>query len=131
MRGRLYAQFCLLLIEGVLVFVFNRTKTLGGAIAVMVFFSAFVQACEGPTYGIVPYVDPPATGSISGIVGAGGNTGAVCFGLAFRQLSYTKAFDIMAVTILISAVLTAMIKIKGHSLLMSAGDPSVVGKAQP
>lgn len=25
--------------------------------------------------GIVPYVNPPVTGSIAGIVGAGGNTG--------------------------------------------------------
>jgi hypothetical protein len=31
--------------------------------------------------GIVPYVDPPSTGSISGIVGAGGNAGAVGFGM--------------------------------------------------
>lgn len=131
MRGRFVTQLVLLALEAVMIFIFNRSKTLATSIIAMVFFSAFVQACEGSTYGIVPYVDPPATGSISGIVGAGGNTGAVCFGLAFRQLSYTKAFDIMAVTILISAVLTAMIKIKGHSSLMSAGDPSVVGKAQP
>eukprot|EP00957_Ditylum_brightwellii_P201953 15327940-Ditylum_brightwellii.AAC.1 len=34
-------------------------------------------AAEGTSYGIVPYVNPPCTGSIAGIVGAGGNTGAV------------------------------------------------------
>ena len=59
-------------------------------------FSLFVQAAEGcSTYGIVPYVDPPATGSIAGIVGAGGNAGAVRFGLGFRQLSYEAALMIM------------------------------------
>merc|ERR1712100_778211 len=77
MKGRLWAQLILLLGEGALVLVFANTSSLGAAIAVMVFFSAFVQAAEGSTYGIVPYVNPPATGSISGIVGAGGNCGAV------------------------------------------------------
>ena len=114
MRGRLYAQFALLLLEGVLVFIFNRTKSLGAAIAAMVFFSAFVQACEGSTYGIVPYVNPPATGSIAGIVGAGGNTGAVAFGMCFRQLKNKQAFDIMAASICGSALLTVLIFIKGQ-----------------
>ena len=39
---------------------------------------------EGSTFGIVPYVKPKATGAIAGVVGAGGNTGAVCWGLMFR-----------------------------------------------
>jgi len=50
-------------------------------VLIIVIFSSFVQAAEGSSYGIVPYVNPPVTGSIDGIVGAGGNTGAVCFGL--------------------------------------------------
>merc|ERR1712125_84387 len=117
MRGRLYTQFALLILEAVLVFVFNRSKSLTAAIVVMVFFSAFVQACEGSTYGIVPYVNPASTGSIAGIVGAGGNTGAVAFGMAFRQLSYKKAFDIMAASICGSALLTVIIFIKGQGNL--------------
>ena len=75
MRGRIAVQTVLLLAEGLLVLLFANTDSLGLAILVMVFFSLFVQAAEGSTYGIVPYVDPPATGSIAGIVGAGGNTG--------------------------------------------------------
>lgn len=121
MKGRLYAQFVLLLAEGIMVFVFNRTKTLGASIAAMVFFSAFVQACEGSTYGIVPYVNPPATGSIAGIVGAGGNSGAVAFGMCFRQLSNKSAFDIMAASICGSAILTILIFIKGQSNFFQGG----------
>ena len=34
------------------------------------FAVAIVQAAEGSTYGIVPYVNPPVTGSIAGVVGA-------------------------------------------------------------
>jgi NNP family nitrate/nitrite transporter-like MFS transporter len=68
MRGRILSHTVLLACEGALVLVFANTTTLGSAIATMVFFSAFVQAAEGSTYGIVPYVDPPSTGSTSCIM---------------------------------------------------------------
>jgi len=129
MRGRLYAQFFLLLAEGVMVFVFNRTKSLATAITSMVFFSLFVQACEGSTFGIVPYVNPSATGSISGIVGAGGNTGAVGFGMAFRQLPYKMAFDIMGAAICGSALMSGIIFIKGQGNFFKGGAEPM--KAEP
>lgn len=122
MRGRLIAQTVCLLCEGVLVLVFAQTNSLGAAITVMVFFSLFVQAAEGTSYGIVPYVDPPATGAISGIIGAGGNTGAVCFGLGFRNLEYKDAFMLMGFTIIGSSVLSLVIFIKGHAGLICGSD---------
>jgi NNP family nitrate/nitrite transporter-like MFS transporter len=122
MRGRLWAQTICLVLEGILVLVFAQTNSLGGAITVMVFFSLFVQAAEGTSYGIVPYIDPPATGAISGIVGAGGNTGAVCFGLGFRNLEYRTAFMIMGFTIIGSAFLSLFIFIKGHAGLICGQD---------
>jgi NNP family nitrate/nitrite transporter-like MFS transporter len=122
MRGRIIVQTVLLVIEGALVLVFANTSSLGGAIAVMIVFSLFVQAAEGSTYGIVPYVDPAATGSIAGIVGAGGNTGAVGFGLGFRQLSYESAFVIMGATIMGSAALSIFINLKGHRSLLWGKD---------
>lgn len=118
LRGRLWVQFVLLVGEGALVLVFANTNDLAGAIVVMVFFSLFVQSAEGSTYGIVPYVDPPSTGAIAGIVGAGGNCGAVGFGMGFRQLDYEKAFIIMGCTILGSSILTVLINIKGYSAML-------------
>ena len=67
MRGRLWWQTICLVIEGIMVLVFANTKSLGLAIFIMVIFSSFVQAAEGSSYGIVPYVNPPVTGSISGV----------------------------------------------------------------
>ena len=122
MRGRILIQTILLAGEGCMVLIFATTKSLGGAIFVMVIFSLFVQSAEGSSYGIVPYVDPPSTGSIAGIVGAGGNTGAVCFGLGFRQLDYKPAFFIMGFSILGSSVLSVLINIKGHSALLWGTD---------
>ena len=130
MRGRIWVQTILLACEGALVLVFANTGTLGGAIVVMVFFSLFVQAAEGSTYGIVPYVDPPATGSISGIVGAGGNSGAVGFGMGFRQLDYAPAFTIMGVSIVASALLSVFINIKGHAGLFFGQDDPTPAKTE-
>ena len=125
MRGRIIVQTVLLLGEGALVLVFANTSSLGGAIAVMIVFSAFVQAAEGSSYGIVPYINPPATGSIAGIVGAGGNSGAVGFGFGFRQLDYEQAFVIMGATIMGSAALSIFINIKGHRGLLWGTDDVV------
>merc|ERR1719502_1658784 len=49
----------------------------GKCVFVMILFSLCVQAAEGLHYGVVPYVSRPALGIVSGMVGAGGNLGAV------------------------------------------------------
>jgi NNP family nitrate/nitrite transporter-like MFS transporter len=128
MRGRLWAQTICLIAEGALVLVFSTTNTLGGSIMALVFFSLFVQAAEGTSYGIVPYVDPVHMGSVTGIVGAGGNVGAVCFGLCFRQLSYHSAFEIMGFSILGSSVLSLFFDINGYSRLLLGGEECDVDK---
>ena len=122
MRGRLWTQTIFLACEGILVLVFANTGSLEGAIVCMVFFSLFVQAAEGSSYGIVPYVDPPATGAISGIIGAGGNTGAVAFGMGFRELEYKDAFIIMGCTIIASSVLSFFVCIPGCSRMIGGED---------
>ena len=122
MRGRLAWQAVLLILEGVMVFIFANSNSLAVAIVIMVIFSTLVQSAEGSTYGIVPYVNPPVTGSIAGIVGAGGNCGAVGFGLGFRQLDTISAFYLMAGCILGSGVITAFICIKGHAGLLTGQD---------
>jgi len=123
MRGRLWWQTACLVLEGLMVLVFAQCNSLTASIIVLVIFSTFVQVSEGSTFGIVPYVDSAATGSISGIVGAGGNVGAVCFGLAFRyQLNYYHDFMIMGGIIIASGVLSLFICIKGHAGLISGQD---------
>jgi MFS transporter, NNP family, nitrate/nitrite transporter len=122
MRGRIWWQTICLVCEGIMVLIFAHSNSLGAAIVLMVIFSSFVQAAEGSSYGIVPYINPPATGSIAGIVGAGGNTGAVAFGLGFRQLPYYDAFILMGSCIIASGVLSLFICIKGHAGLVTGQD---------
>ena len=118
MRGRIIVHSLFLFSEGALVLIFANTKGLGSSVVVMVIFSIAVQASEGTTFGIVPYISPPATGSVTGIVGAGGNVGAVLFGLAFRQYDFNQAFIIMGGTVLVSTLFSAFVFIsKEHSSL--------------
>jgi MFS transporter, NNP family, nitrate/nitrite transporter len=125
MRGRIITQALLLFGEGILVLVFANSHSLGAAIVTLVFFSLFVQACEGTSYAIVPYVDPLHTGSQTGVIGAGGNVGAVCFGLAFRELPYKDAFLLMGLSILASAASSIFIVIPGHAGLIFGRDQQV------
>jgi MFS transporter, NNP family, nitrate/nitrite transporter len=122
MRARIYLQFGVLLATGALVLWFSSTHELWLAILIMVFYSITCQGACGTTYGIVPYVDPTTTGSISGIVGAGGNIGAVGFGLGFRQLPYRTAFKIMGFTIFGGALSCLLINIKGCSTFFGGVD---------
>ena len=46
----------------------------GGPIAEL-----FVQMAEGATYSVVPFINKRSLGAVSGIVGAGGNVGAVLY----------------------------------------------------
>jgi len=128
MRGRLICQGAFLIIEGVLVILFSLTETLAGSIVVMVIFSLFVQAAEGSTFGIVPYVSPSVTGSVSGLVGAGGNIGGVGFALLFREFNYRSAFLWMGCFVMTSAVWSSFIFIPGHRGLFSGQDAPEVAQ---
>ena len=46
-------------------------------VTLLFLFSVCVQAAEGLSFGVVPYISRPALGVVSGMVGAGGNCGAV------------------------------------------------------
>jgi alanine racemase len=70
---------------------------------------------EGTTYSLVPYVDAENTGSVSGIVSAGGTTGAVMFGLIFRQFNYHQAFTFMGALVMGSSLLSMLINFGGHA----------------
>lgn len=125
MRGRIAIHTFALLAEGCMVLAFANSTSLALAIVILVIFSTFVQMAEGTSFGIVPYMDPPNTGSISGIIGAGGNVGAVCFGLCFRQLNYKDAFNIMGGIIIGSCLCSALYSIPGHrGLFTGEDDPS-------
>lgn len=84
LRGRVGWLFAVIFIEGLLLMLFSRMATLPTAIISLLGFSLFVQMGCGATYAVVPFLNRKAMGSVSGIVGAGGNAGAVAAGFLFK-----------------------------------------------
>ena len=131
MKGRIISNSAFLAFEGMFVLIFANSTSLASAIVIMIFFSLFVQAAEGSTFGIVPYINPAATGSVSGIVGAGGNVGAVLFGLCFRQMDYKSAFYVVGFCVLASSLMGLFIVIKGQSSFVCGGTDTDEEKVPP
>ena len=87
LRGRTLFLGTVLLLEGLALAVFSQMAVLPIAILSMLVFSLFVQMSEGATYSVVPFINRRALGAVAGIVGAGGNAGAVAAGFLFRMES--------------------------------------------
>jgi MFS transporter, NNP family, nitrate/nitrite transporter len=107
LQGRIFALSAFLLLEGVGIMVFSAMDTLVWAIAVMLFFALFLKMSNGATYSVVPFINRRAIGAVSGIVGAGGNVGAVLAGFLFtsEELSYRDSLFIIGITVIaVSAV---------------------------
>ncbi|MCA9771570.1 MAG: MFS transporter [Myxococcales bacterium] len=89
LKGRVAFMGMVLFGEGLALMIFSQMTLLPVAIATMVIFSLFVQMSEGATYSVVPFINARALGAVAGIVGAGGNAGAVAAGFLFRSESLT------------------------------------------
>lgn len=64
-RGRIAWQLITLMVEGIAIGIFGYAERLGAAIVALIFTSCMVQAAEGSTFGIVPYVERRYTGECS------------------------------------------------------------------
>ncbi|TDH66087.1 hypothetical protein CCR75_005226 [Bremia lactucae] len=85
MRGRQHVQMTLLCVLGTLVILLSQLDALGPCIALYVLVAIAAQATGGSTYGMVPYLNEQHTGTVNGVVGAGGNLGGVVYGILFRS----------------------------------------------
>uniref|UniRef100_A0A0G4HYD6 Major facilitator superfamily (MFS) profile domain-containing protein n=1 Tax=Chromera velia CCMP2878 TaxID=1169474 RepID=A0A0G4HYD6_9ALVE len=118
MTGRFIAQGLCLILEGITLLIFAEQRDVWDALGVVIVFSVFVQMSEGTSFGIVPFVSKKHTGVVSGLVGAGGNMGALALGTAFKQLKddYAQAFRIVGYFVLASSLLTPLLSIDGQYL---------------
>jgi NNP family nitrate/nitrite transporter-like MFS transporter len=60
------------------------------AVAAMLTFGLFTHMACGATYALVPFIDRKALGGVAGIIGAGGNVGAVAAGFLMKGLGDTQ-----------------------------------------
>ncbi len=111
LKGRVRWLFIALLIEGIALVFFSQMTILALAIPAMILFSLFVQMSEGATYSVVPFINKKALGSVAGIVGAGGNMGAVAAGFLFRsELSYPQCLLILGGLVASCSVLAFLVR---------------------
>ena len=94
MRGKGWLLAGLLSLEGIGIILFAQTNSFAMAIVAMLGFAFFLKMANGATYAIVPFIDSKNVGSVSGIVGAGGNLGGVLAGFLFKSenITYSQAF---------------------------------------
>ena len=112
LRGRVLFLGTVLFLEGVGLIIFSRMTVLPLAIVAMMTAGLFVKMSNGATYSIVPFVNKKALGAVAGIVGAGGNVGAVLFGFLFRMegVSYATALFWLGFVVMGCSVFSLLVK---------------------
>lgn len=112
LKGRVRWLFIALICEGIALVAFSQMHVLSLAIGIMLVFSLFVQMAEGATYGVVPFINKKALGAVAGIVGAGGNVGAVGAAFLFRSenLSYQQGLFYLGLTVLVLASCVLLVR---------------------
>ncbi|MGH9742285.1 MAG: MFS transporter, partial [Candidatus Acidiferrum sp.] len=105
LRARSLLLGVVVFLEGGALAMFSRFTSLGPAAATYLCFGLLVCMACGVTYAVVPLLRPGAVGSVSGIVGAGGNAGAVFAGFLFKaqSISEPRALFILGVVVALSA----------------------------
>lgn len=111
LKGRVRWLMIALLVEACALTLFSRMDQLAFAIGALIIFSLFVQMSEGATYSVVPFINKKGIGLVSGIVGAGGNLGAVSAGFLFKgAFEWSDALLILGGVVFFIALTVPFIK---------------------
>jgi NNP family nitrate/nitrite transporter-like MFS transporter len=109
--ARTLLLFVLMLGEGAGLLWFSHTDTATTAIVAMITFGLFTHMACGSTYALVPFVDRKALGGVAGLVGAGGNVGAVLAGLLLKRVgSVQECFSILGFCAIGSAFCAILVR---------------------
>ena len=108
-RGGLDARtrilFALMLGEGIGLLVFSMMDSVQLAVASMLAFGLFTHMACGATYALVPFIDRQALGGVAGIIGAGGNVGAVAAGFLLLWVGEVQqTLFVLGALVLVSAL---------------------------
>lgn len=111
LQGRVTWLFMVLFCEGLALMLFSQVGAIVLALPALLLFSLFVQMSEGATFSVVPFINKRALGAVAGIVGAGGNAGAVAAGFLFKgALPWPTAFLILGGTVTLCSFLAFAVR---------------------
>ncbi|GAL86206.1 nitrate/nitrite transporter [Sporocytophaga myxococcoides] len=125
LKGRVILLSAFLFLEGIGIILFSEMNLLPLAILTLILFALFVKMSNGVTYSIVPFVNKKALGSVAGIVGAGGNIGAVLANSVFTVHSYRYGLFIIGTVVCGISVLALFLKFPNEvssDLLVNIGE---------
>lgn len=106
LNGRSRWLFLTVLGEGLALLIFSQMTHVAWAISALLLVGLFVKMSNGAVYAVVPFVNVKALGSVAGIVGAGGNLGAVAAGFLFKsQIPWNTTFWILGLVVTACATL--------------------------
>lgn len=126
-NGRVRWLVWIMVAEGIALLIFAQMGVLSLAIVAMVVFSLCVQMAEGATYSVVPFVNRRCLGAVAGIVGAGGNVGAVCYAQFNRisALPLETCFFIFGGVVILAGLMGMTVRFGGE-VLLEQGEASPV-----
>ncbi len=109
--------------EGLGLLWFSHEESAALAIVAMAVFGLFTHMACGATYALVPFIDRKALGGVAGIVGAGGNVGAVAAGFVLKGVGDIQQTIIwLGSFVIASAVCALAVRFsQGHAASMQAG----------
>jgi MFS transporter, NNP family, nitrate/nitrite transporter len=103
--GRVALLFVLILAEGLGLIGFSQMTVATHALIAMLIFGLFTHMACGSTYSLIPFVNRRALGGVAGIVGAGGNAGAVAAGFIVKgSPSIQESLFVLGGIVTLSAV---------------------------
>jgi NNP family nitrate/nitrite transporter-like MFS transporter len=112
LRGRVWWLFIALLGEGIFLMIFAQMGLLVPALLSLMAFGLFVKMSNGATYAVVPFINRKALGSVAGIVGAGGNAGAVAAGFLLKDAAdWPAALLLIGLIVSLVSFLTLLVRL--------------------
>jgi MFS transporter, NNP family, nitrate/nitrite transporter len=117
LKGRIMILGVFLLLEGLGIMLFSTMDVLMWAIVTMLIFALFLKMSNGATYSVVPFINQKAMGAVSGIVGAGGNVGAVLAGFLFTSetISYRESLFTIGIAVTAVSVISMALSFSKHA----------------
>ncbi len=117
LNSRVNLLFILMIGEGLGLLWFSHTASVALAITAMLAFGLCTHMACGATYALVPFVSRKALGGVAGIVGAGGNVGAVLAGFLMKGTGDVRqTLFILGGAVLVSAVCAIGVRFKSAAL---------------
>jgi NNP family nitrate/nitrite transporter-like MFS transporter len=132
LRARIAWLAVVLFGEGILLVCFGATTSIATAVPALLVMGLFVKMGNGAAYAVVPFIAKNNLGAVAGIVGAGGNIGAVLAGILFRAPTdaWPSVLKVLGLGVLCCAMCPLAMAL-GTRAVAPARDPDVALEPAP